>query len=129
MQKGVIRLGALLGALAVILGAFGAHALKAIISDKSLAVFETGVRYQYYHVVALLITGILYKEFSNNYLQWAGRLICLGILYFSGSLYLLAFMEIGAFTGLKWIGAITPLGGACFIAGWLLLAIGVSKKG
>ncbi|MBC7509824.1 MAG: DUF423 domain-containing protein [Ferruginibacter sp.] len=128
MQKGFIKLGALLGALAVISGAFGAHALKAIISDKSLAIFETGVRYQYYHVVALLITGILYKEFPNKYLLWAGRLFCVGIFFFSGSLYLLAFIDISENTGLKWIGAITPLGGACFIAGWLSLTAGISKK-
>ena len=128
MQKGFIKLGALLGALAVIAGAFGAHALKEIISDKSLTIFETGVRYQYYHVVALLITGILYKEFPNNYLQWAGRLFCVGILFFSGSLYLLAFIDMSENTGLKWIGAITPLGGTCFIAGWISMIAGVSKK-
>lgn len=128
MQKEFIKLGAFLGALSVILGAFGAHALKALISEKSLAIFETGVRYQYYHVAALLITGILYKEFPNNFLQWAGRLFCMGILFFSGSLYLLAFIDIAEHTGLKWIGAITPLGGICFIAGWLLLVTGVSKK-
>jgi len=128
MQKGFLRLATLLGALSVILGAFGAHALKQLISDKSLAIFETGVRYQFYHAIALLITGILYKEFTNTYLSWAGRLFCLGILFFSGSLYLLSFIELTEQSGLKWIGAITPIGGVCFIAGWLLLAIGVSKK-
>jgi uncharacterized membrane protein YgdD (TMEM256/DUF423 family) len=128
MQKGFIKSAALLGALSVMLGAFGAHALKQLISEKSVAIFETGVRYQYYHVVALLITGILYKEFTNNYLLWAGRLFCLGMLFFCGSLYLLAFIEIATQPGLKWIGAITPLGGVCFIAGWFLLAIGVNKK-
>jgi len=128
MQKGFLRLATLLGALSVILGAFGAHALKQLISDKSLAIFETGVRYQFYHAIALLITGILYKEFTNTYLSWAGRLFCLGILFFSGSLYLLSFIELTEQSGLKWIGAITPIGGVCFIAGWILLAIGVSKK-
>jgi uncharacterized membrane protein YgdD (TMEM256/DUF423 family) len=86
MQKGFIISAALLGALSVMLGAFGAHALKQLISEKSVAIFETGVRYQYYHVVALLITGILYKEFTNNYLLWAGRLFFLGMLFFFGSL-------------------------------------------
>lgn len=128
MQKGFIKLGALLGALTVMLGAFGAHALKQLISDKSLVIFETAVRYQYYHVVALLLTGMLYKEFPNNYMQWAGRLFCLGILLFSGSLYLLAFIDTTENTGLKWIGAITPLGGACFIGGWLSMAISVLKR-
>lgn len=128
MQKSFLKTAAFLGALSVILGAFGAHALKQLVTDKSLGTFETGVRYQFYHVVALFITGILYKEFTNNYLQWAGRLFCVGILLFSGSLYLLSFIELANMPGLKWIGAITPIGGVCFITGWLLLAFGISKK-
>lgn len=128
MQKKFLKTAAVLGALSVILGAFGAHALKQLISDKNLQTFETGVRYQFYHVIALFITGILYKDFTNNYLQWAGRLFCLGILLFSGSLYLLSFIELTDMTGLKWVGAITPLGGVCFITAWLLLAVGISKK-
>ena len=128
MQKNFLKTAAVLGALSVILGAFGAHALKQLINDKNLQTFETGVRYQFYHVIALFITGILYKDFTNNYLQWAGRLFCLGILLFSGSLYLLSFIELTDMTGLKWVGAITPLGGVCFIIAWLLLALGISKK-
>ena len=128
MQKKFLKTAAVLGALSVILGAFGAHALKQLISDKNLQTYETGVRYQFYHVIALFITGILYKDFTNNYLQWAGRLFCLGILLFSGSLYLLSFIELTDMTGLKWVGAITPLGGVCFIIAWLLLALGISKK-
>ncbi len=128
MQKTFLKTAAVLGALSVILGAFGAHALKQLITDKNLQTFETGVRYQFYHVIALFITGILYKDFTNNYLEWAGRLFCLGILLFSGSLYLLSFIELTNMLGLKWVGAITPLGGVCFITGWLLLALGISKK-
>ena len=128
MQKKFLKTAAVLGALSVILGAFGAHALKQLISDKNLQTFETGVRYQFYHVIALFITGILYKDFTNNYLQWAGRLFCLGILLFSGSLYLLSFIELTNMSGLKWVGAITPVGGVCFITGWLLLALGIPKK-
>ena len=128
MQKNFLKTAAVLGALSVILGAFGAHALKQLINDKNLQTFETGVRYQFYHVIALFITGILYKDFTNNYLQWAGRLFCLGILLFSGSLYLLSFIELTNMLGLKWVGAITPLGGVCFITAWLLLALGISKK-
>ena len=128
MQKKILKTAAVLGALSVILGAFGAHALKQLISDKNLQTYETGVRYQFYHVIALFITGILYKDFTNNYLQWAGRLFCLGILLFSGSLYLLSFIELTDMTGLKWVGAITPLGGVCFIIAWLLLALGISKE-
>jgi uncharacterized membrane protein YgdD (TMEM256/DUF423 family) len=128
MQKFFLKLAASLGALSVMLGAFGAHALKTMISEKSLAVFETGVRYQFYHVIALFITGMLYKEFTNNFLQWSGRLFYVGILFFSGSLYILAFTETSALGGLRWVGAITPIGGACFIAGWVLLALGISLK-
>lgn len=128
MQKTFLKTAAVLGALSVILGAFGAHALKQLITDKNLQTFETGVRYQFYHVIALFITGILYKDFTNNYLEWAGRLFCLGILLFSGSLYLLSFIELTNMSGLKWVGAITPVGGVCFITGWLLLALGISKK-
>ena len=128
MQKGFLKLGALFGAISVVLGAFGAHTLKQFISEKSLLTFETGVRYQFYHAIALLFTGILYKEFSNKSLLWAGRMFSLGILIFSGSLYFLAIVNLTENAGLKGIGAITPLGGACFIAGWILLFIGVSKK-
>ena len=128
MQRGFLKLAALLAGISVILGAFGAHTLKQFISDKSLLTFETGVRYQFYHAIALVFTGILYKEFSNKSLLWAGRMFCLGILLFSGSLYFLAVVNLTENAGLKGIGAITPLGGACFIAGWILLFIGVSKK-
>ena len=127
MQKGFIKLGALLGALAVISGAFGAHALKAIISDKSLAIFETGVRYQYYHVVALLITGILYKEFPGKILKWAGSLFIAGIILFSGSLYGLCYVKHNELP-LNWLGAITPFGGAAFIGGWVMLFVAFFKK-
>ncbi len=123
MHKKFIGIAAFTGALAVILGAFGTHALKAILSPGQLVSFETGVRYQFYHAFALLAAGILYKEFPNNLLQWAGRLFICGILLFSGSLYVLTTMP-----GMTWVGPITPLGGLCFIAGWLLLALGCLKK-
>ena len=128
MQRGFLKLAALLGGVSVILGAFGAHTLKQFLSDKSLLTFETGVRYQFYHAIALLFTGILYKEFSNKSLLWAGRMFCLGIFLFSGSLYFLSVVNLSENAGLRGIGAITPLGGACFIAGWVLLFVGVSKK-
>lgn len=118
----------MLGALAIALGAFGAHALKQIIDEKSLSIFETGVRYQYYHVVALCITAIVYKDFPHRLLQWAGRSFGVGIVLFSGSLYALALANLSANPGLKWIGAITPLGGLCFIIGWVLLGVGVAKQ-
>ncbi|MEO6730128.1 MAG: DUF423 domain-containing protein [Ferruginibacter sp.] len=123
-----LKTAAFLGAIAVAAGAFGAHALKKILTDKYLAIFETAVRYQFYHVFALVAVAILFKEFPNAYLLWSGRLFCYGILIFSGSLYLLTLLEAMGQQGFKWLGAITPLGGLCLIAGWILLALGIVNK-
>lgn len=127
MHTFYLKTAALLGALAVALGAFGAHALKKLISEKYLLVFETAVRYQFYHVFALLAVGVLLKEFPGSHLLWSGRLFCIGILLFSGSLYLMTLMEALGQQGFKWLGAITPIGGICFIAGWVLMATGLLK--
>ncbi len=123
MKRNFIIIAAILGAVAVILGAFGAHSLKAILTPEQLQTFEVGVRYHFYHVVALLLTAILYKEYTHKLLVWAGNFFIAGIFLFSGSLYLLSTT-----TGFKMLGVITPIGGVCFIAGWLLLAFGCSKK-
>ena len=127
MQKSFIKLAAFLGALAVMLGAFAAHGLKQILLPENLQVFETAVRYQFYHVFALLAAGILYKEFANKFMKWAGVLFVAGIVLFSGSLYLLCYVKYQNLN-LNWIGAITPLGGAAFISGWICMFIAVSKK-
>jgi uncharacterized membrane protein YgdD (TMEM256/DUF423 family) len=124
MKRNFIVIAAVMAALAVILGAFGAHALKARLTADQLQTFEVGVRYHFYHAFALLLTGILYKEFSGKLLVWAGNLFIAGTVLFSGSLYLLSNIE-----GLKKLGMITPIGGVCFIAGWLLLAAGCFKQG
>jgi uncharacterized membrane protein YgdD (TMEM256/DUF423 family) len=129
MQTFFLKTAAILGALAVAAGAFGAHSLKQVLSDKYLATFETAVRYQFYHVFALIAVGLLLKEFPNSYLIWSGRLFCTGILLFSGSLYLLTLLEAAGQQGFKWLGAITPFGGICLIAGWVLMAIGMANKG
>lgn len=123
MNKNFLTAGALFAAVAVICGAFGAHFLKTKLSAEGLQTFETAVRYQFYHVFALLVTGILYKEFSNKLLKWAGNLFIAGIILFSGSLYILCGVQ-----SLKWVGAITPFGGLCFITGWILLAAVITKK-
>lgn len=123
MSKRFIQYAALLGALSVALGAFGAHSLKKIIDESSLATFETGVRYQFYHTFALLATGILYRRMPTKLMEWAGILFISGIVLFSGSLYALTFLQAVENVGLKGIGAITPLGGLCFIAGWICLFI------
>ncbi len=118
MHKGFLTTAALLGLLSVGLGAFGAHGLKGMVSDHAVATFETGVRYQFYHVFAILTAGILYKEFTNTAMLCAGRLFLLGIVLFSGSLYVLTFIQAAVKPGYAWVGAITPFGGMSFMAGW-----------
>jgi len=131
MHKTFLSTAAYLGALSVALGAFGAHALKAILNPEALAIFETAVRYQFYHVFALLATGILYNYFPNKFISAAGKLFIAGVILFSGSLYALVYVKNAGNTGLFWVGAITPLGGLSFIAGWVCLGIGIppSPKG
>ncbi len=127
MHKGFIKTAALLGALSVMLGAFAAHGLKKILSADDLQIFETAVRYQFYHVFALLAIGILYKEFPGKLMVWSGRLFIAGIIIFSGSLYLLCYVKYNQLP-LNWFGAITPFGGAAFIAGWVMLLLAVVKR-
>jgi uncharacterized membrane protein YgdD (TMEM256/DUF423 family) len=123
MSKRFIQYAAILGALSVALGAFGAHALKKIVEADAVATFETGVRYQFYHTFALLAVGILYRRMPTKIMEWAGILFISGIVLFSGSLYLLTYLNATETVGLKGVGAITPLGGLCFIAGWICLLI------
>jgi len=120
--------GSLLGALSVALGAFGAHSLKKIVSPEAVATFETGVRYQFYHTFALLLIAVLYEKFPNKFLVWAGNSFLTGMLLFSGSLYLLALLNASSNVGLRKIGIVTPFGGLFFIAGWLFLMWGISRK-
>ncbi len=120
MDRFFLVIGALSGALAVMLGAFGAHALRARISPELLDTFETGVRYQMYHALALAAVAFAISRYGpSGLLSAAGWLLIAGTLIFSGSLYLLAA------TNFKWLGAITPLGGVALILGWLCLAFGL----
>ncbi len=123
MHKGFLKLASILAIVTVAAGAFAAHALKGKIGDHALATFETAVRYQFYHVLALFLTGIVYKEFAYNTVRWAGWLFIIGIILFSGSLYVLTFKQAIVSPGFKWVGPITPIGGFAFILGWTLLAI------
>jgi uncharacterized membrane protein YgdD (TMEM256/DUF423 family) len=107
MHKGFLKVAAIFGVLTVVLGAFAAHTIKPIISSEALAVFETGVRYQMYHAIALFITGILYKEFPAKSILLAGKLFIIGILVFSGSLYLLTYVKSIGASNFFWVGAIT----------------------
>ena len=129
MHKGFIRISAVFGFLSVALGAFAAHALRQKISDYAVNIFETGVRYQFYHTFALLAVGILYKEFRNKLMLWAGILFIIGIFLFCGSLYFLMCVKGMVIPGYDWVGAITPIGGLLFLAGWACLLAGVSVKG
>lgn len=116
-----LTLASLLGGLAVVAGAFGSHALRGSLSDRALGIFETGVRYQMYHALALLLVALLLDRSDNSPLSLtvSGYAFTIGILIFSGSLYALSL------TNIQWLGAITPLGGVALILGWLYLAVSV----
>jgi uncharacterized membrane protein YgdD (TMEM256/DUF423 family) len=126
MSKSFISIAAILGAIAVGLGAFAAHALKERLLPENLQIFETAVKYQFYHVFVLLIAGVIFNS-NPIKLKWTGNLFITGIIIFCGSLYLLAFSKQYNW-GINWLGAIIPLGGVCFIAGWLLLAMAFKKS-
>jgi len=128
MHKGFLVWAAALGALAVVLGAFGAHKLKELVPPETVSTFQTGVTYQFYHVFALLAVGILYAQIPAPQLIWAGRCFIIGILLFSGSLYLLTALKMTNNVGLRGVGIITPIGGLVFIAGWISLLLAVLKK-
>ena len=113
-------------ALAVILGAFGAHGLKQIVPPETVTTFETGVRYHFYHSFALLVTGMLYEKSRKGWIKFAGISFIAGIALFSGSLYILTILRATETVGLSSIGIITPFGGLFFIAGWIALAIALS---
>ena len=123
MQKTFILIASISGALSVAIGAFGAHGMRAFLeANNRFDTFETAVRYQFYHTFLLLAIGLLMTQFQTKTMDWAGWTCITGIFIFSGTLYLLCA------TGVKWLGAITPIGGLFLIASWLLLAIGVAKK-
>lgn len=108
--------------LAVMLGAFGAHALKSRLTENMLTVYHTGIQYHFYHSLGLIVTGLIIMQIAPTlWFKSAGWLMFTGIILFSGSLYLLSI------TQLRWLGAITPLGGTAFIIAWGLLFIGIIK--
>ncbi len=119
MQRSFLLLGSLFGFFSVALGAFGAHGLKGILSLEMLLIFETGVRYQVYHTFAILFIALLVEKYPA--LRYAGRLFGAGIILFSGSLYVLSLTRITIF------GIVTPFGGICFLAGWIVLGVTAFK--
>jgi uncharacterized membrane protein YgdD (TMEM256/DUF423 family) len=122
IAKLFLSIGSISGALAVMLGAFGAHGLKDKLSEKMLANYMTGVEYHFYHTLALLIVGVIALHYPTKQLTASGWAFAIGILIFSGSLYVMAL------TGITKLGAITPIGGLFFIIGWILLAAAVLKS-
>lgn len=120
--KGVLITAGILGAISVGIGAFGAHSLQdTLTANGRLDTFETAVKYQFYHALALLLLGILMLNFEHSYLTYAAYAFMAGTFVFSGSLYTLSL------TNITWLGAITPIGGLGLILGWVFLVIGVSK--
>jgi uncharacterized membrane protein YgdD (TMEM256/DUF423 family) len=128
MNKNFISVAALLGALSVALGAFAAHKLREMAGPDTVSIFETGVRYQFYHVFALLLVALLSEKYANKWLLRAGNCFIAGIILFSGSLYALTALKIAESTHLTFAGIVTPVGGLFFIAGWICLWVGVTGK-
>ncbi|AZU65165.1 DUF423 domain-containing protein [Neobacillus mesonae] len=121
-MKTFIVIGAVNAFLAVALGAFGAHGLKDRLDAHYLEIWKTGVQYQMFHATGLLVIGLLFgKAAASSLFSWSGWLMLIGIILFSGSLYLLSLTKIGP------LGAITPIGGVCFLAAWILLIVGAVK--
>ncbi|MBC1342620.1 DUF423 domain-containing protein [Listeria welshimeri] len=120
MKKTIIT-GAVFAGLAVLLGAFGAHALKDVLG-RYASTWETGVQYQMFHAVGILIIGLLMEKQTSRLYNWAAILFSVGIVFFSSSLYVLSISKVTV------LGAITPIGGVCFVVGWFLLILGVSKR-
>lgn len=112
----------IMGLLAVVFGAFGAHLLKAHLGADQLATYEIGVRYQMYHTFALLAVGLAYTRWPGKALIASGWLFIIGTVLFSGSLYVLSL------TGMRWVVVVTPLGGLAFLAAWLCMAWSVWRK-
>lgn len=128
MNKKIVLVG-LLGVLGVGLGAFGAHGLKPLLTESQLTIYKTGVHYQMLHVGVLLAIALFSQFKSHSLLNRAFWAMALGILLFSGSLYLLSTREVLGITNWKWLGPITPLGGLSFIVGWLLILVyGLRQK-
>jgi uncharacterized membrane protein YgdD (TMEM256/DUF423 family) len=133
MQKRFLVFGGFSAAMAVALGAMGAHFLKSkletgLITEVNLQTFETAVKYQIYHSIAILIVVLLADKFKHELFQKAGYCFMLGIVFFSGSLYLLSTANLLGLSNVRWLGPVTPIGGLFFIAGWILLGVAGFKK-
>jgi len=121
MQKRLIRSGSISGLLCVTLGAFGAHYLKSKLEPAQLDIFETAVRYQFYHTLAILLVALLAGKYNDSKMRISGNFFIAGIVLFSGSLYAMTACYLFSDGPPAWIGPVTPLGGLCLIAGWLTM--------
>lgn len=127
MHRNLIKTATIFAALSVLLGAFGAHSLKNLLGVENISGFQTGVTYQFYHSLALLALGILYKRYPNKMMEWAGYFFVAGMILFSGSLYILTFLQATKKVGLGGFGILTPLGGLLLVAGWISFFLGIPK--
>jgi len=128
IYKPALNAAFIFAGLGVIIGAMGAHALKAILPEDLLATYETAVRYQFYHSFALAFAGAIYYFFPSGFIRAASWAFITGILLFSGSIYLLVYLKQTAHLGLAKLGILTPVGGLFLVAGWLLLLIGINTR-
>lgn len=128
MQRTFLIIAVLLACLAVVLGAFGAHGLKKVVGPDTVATYQTGVQYQMYHALALLVVALLMDRFPAHWLHYAGFFFIAGIVLFSGSLYLLASLKAMNRSAGIGIGLITPLGGLLFIAGWIFMLLALLRR-
>jgi uncharacterized membrane protein YgdD (TMEM256/DUF423 family) len=120
--------GAIFGGLAVALGAFGAHGLESVTTDEKIHhSFQTAVLYQFFHALALLAIGIIAGSYAGKWISRAATMMIIGVILFSGSLYLISILKIQGYAGIKFIGPLTPLGGIFLILGWLFFLLAVSK--
>jgi len=126
MNKTIFLTGIIFGVIAVIIGAFGAHGLEKLLDDRALNTFKTGVKYQMYHALFLLILGSL-KQLPEASKKWPYYLVTIGITLFSFSIYALATNSVTGFD-FKTIAFLTPIGGLCLILGWILLGLGCLKR-
>jgi uncharacterized membrane protein YgdD (TMEM256/DUF423 family) len=123
MAKFYLVLGSINALLVILIGAFGAHGLKAKLTVENMAIYQTAVQYHFYHAVGLVLIGLIAWHIPTSpYLRWSAWLMIMGIILFSGSLYALSI------TNIRWLGAITPIGGTAFIFAWLVLALGIIKS-
>ena len=127
MKTSYIRIGAFFALLAVISGAFGAHAIKKMVDDYGIEIWNKAVLYQFIHAFALIVTGILCSQFPEKKLRLSALFFAIGIILFSGSLYILTFSKMPTMN-LSWVGPLTPFGGLSFIVGWSFMIMAVWQK-